>query len=76
MQRLRILVILILLSLMPLYSLAVLNEGQYAFRSLDINNGLSQIIRSMPSFRINKDLCGLGRRMVLTGMMVSLFGLS
>ena len=42
MQRLRILVILILLSLMPLYSLAVLNEGQYAFRSLDINNGLSQ----------------------------------
>ena len=27
---------------MPLYSLAVLNEGQYAFRSLDINNGLSQ----------------------------------
>ena len=36
MQRLRILVILILLSLMPLYSLAVLNEGQYAFRSLDI----------------------------------------
>lgn len=37
MQRLRILVILILLSLMPLYSLAVLNEGQYAFRSLDIN---------------------------------------
>ena len=42
MQKLRILVILILLSLMPLYSLAVLNEGQYAFRSLDINNGLSQ----------------------------------
>ena len=70
MQRLRILVILILLSLMPLYSLAVLNEGQYAFRSLDPR------IRSMPSFRINKDLCGLGRRMVLTGMMVSLFGLS
>ena len=75
MQRLRILVILILLSLMPLYSLAVLNEGQYAFRSLDINNGLSQNTVHA-SFRINKDLCGLGRRMVLTGMMVSLFGLS
>ena len=74
MQRLRILVILILLSLMPLYSLAVLNEGQYAFRSLDINNGLSQ--NTVHAFRINKDLCGLGRRMVLTGMMVSLFGLS
>lgn len=75
MQRLRILVILILLSLMPLYSLAVLNEGQYAFRSLDINNGLSQnTVHAI--LQDNKDLCGLGRRMVLTGMMVSLFGLS
>ena len=75
MQRLRILVILILLSLMPLYSLAVLNEGQYAFRSLDINNGLSQntvhaILQDKQGFM------WFGRRMVLTGMMVSLFGLS